>query len=73
MDIDALVTEMIRVQQKHGLSDRAFADRLGISHSYWTMLRLGKRRPGRKFLVGILKAFSFYESDVIACLKGMEG
>ena len=71
MDIDALVTEMIAIQQKHGLTDRAFAKRLAISHSYWTMLRLGNRKPGRKFLVGILKAFSFYEGDVIECLKGM--
>ena len=71
MDINALVTEMQAVQRKHKLTDRAFAERLAISHSYWTMLRTGKRRPGRKFLVGILKAFSFYEDDVIRCLKGM--
>jgi len=71
MDRNNLVTEMVSAQKKYGLSDRAFARRLGISHSYWISLRQGKKGPGRKFVVGVMNAFPFLETEAIECLKGM--
>ena len=71
MDRNNLVAEMVSAQKKYGLSDRAFARRLGISHSYWISLRQGKKGPGRKFVVGVMNAFPFLETEAIECLKGM--
>lgn len=71
MELNDLVTEMVAAQKKYELSDRRFAERLGISHSYWIMLRQGHRKPGRKFVVSVLKAFPFMETEALDCLRRM--
>ena len=71
MDRNNLVAEMAAIQKKHGLTDRDMGARLNISHSYWIYLRSGKKNPGRKFVVGVLNAFPFLETEAIECLKGM--
>lgn len=37
-------------RQDAGLGHNAFARLLGISHSYWTLLRTGKRQPSRSLV-----------------------
>ncbi len=71
MEKTALVAEVIDVQERLRLGDREMAKRLGISHSYWLALRSGRRQPGRKFVVSVLRVLPILEPEVIQCLKQM--
>ena len=66
-----LVDKLSAFQKKFGGSDRDMARALGISHSYWIMLRQGKRKPGRKFFAGVVKGFPMLEGEAIEMLRGM--
>lgn len=66
-----LVNKLAGWQVQWGTSDRDMARALGISHSYWIMLRQGKRKPGRKFFVGVVKGFPMLEGEAIEMLRGM--
>jgi len=47
------------------------AGRLGITHSYWIMLCQGKRQPGRKLFVGVVKSFPELAEPAIDYLRGL--
>lgn len=65
--------DLIRVccerQRRMGASDGEFAVRLGLSRSTWWALRRGWRRPGRRALAGILRAFPDLAPDTLAFLS----
>ena len=71
MSGNGLLDRLIRIQDAHGWSSRQMGRRLGITHTYWIMLCQGKRQPGRKFFVGVFKAFPELEGEAIAELRTM--
>lgn len=69
MSQNELLGRLQEIQRFLGSTDREFAARLGITHSYWVMLRNGKRSPGRKLFVGVIKAFPELEEDALDYLR----
>jgi len=70
MSENALLQRLHEIQRFLGSTDdREFAARLGITHSYWVMLRNGKRKPGHKLFVGVIKAFPELEKDALSYLR----
>jgi len=54
------------IQKQNGESDYKFAERLGISHQLWQMVRTGKREiPRPPILSGVLKAYPDLIDDVL--------
>jgi hypothetical protein len=52
-----LVAALVKKQTEERLTERAFADKLGIKGGYWNMVKHGKRHIGRKALHGIVQAY----------------
>jgi transcriptional regulator with XRE-family HTH domain len=52
-----LVRELVKRQTAEGLTDIHFAEKLGISDSYWTLIRSGHRRLTVFVLGGALRAY----------------
>jgi len=44
-----------QIRQRLGLSQKQFADKLGITKGYLSAIESNKRRPGRKIFEGIIK------------------
>jgi transcriptional regulator with XRE-family HTH domain len=44
-----------QIRERLGLSQKQFADRLGITKGYLSAIESNKRRPGRKIFEGIIK------------------
>ena len=44
-----------QIRERLGLSQKEFADRLGITKGYLSAIESNKRRPGRKIFEGIIK------------------
>lgn len=42
---------------EHNLSEAQFAEKIGVSHSFFNRVLNGKRNPGSKFIAGVLKNF----------------
>lgn len=66
---DGLIDTLLGIQKALRWGDAAMADALGITRSYWVMLRQGQRQPGRKVLVGVIKAFPQLEEDALLFLR----
>lgn len=56
-----LVSELARLQQDRGWSDREMAAAMGISRSMWSHVKAGRRGMGPEVLVGIVKAFPWID------------
>jgi transcriptional regulator with XRE-family HTH domain len=56
-----------QIRQRLGLSQKAFADKLGITKGYLSAIESDKRRPGRKIFEGIIKECL---EDLIAVYSG---
>ena len=54
---DLLVEALGKRQAEQGLSQVEMAKRLNISETYLALVRGGKRKPGVKFLRGVVGAF----------------
>lgn len=52
-----LVPALKQKQRKLGLTDEEFAETLGISQPYWSLVKNRARRPGVKFLKGVMGRF----------------
>lgn len=48
-----LITRLAAIQAAEGLSDRAFADKLGLSNGQWSGVKAGNKEMGRKTLRAI--------------------
>ena len=44
-----------QIRERLGLSQKEFADKLGITNGYLSAIESNKRRPGRKIFEGIIK------------------
>jgi len=65
-----LVTILEARQRELGLTDAAFADRLGVSRQLWAMTRAGQRAVGLLLLQGVVRAFPDLHNQVLAHLQG---
>lgn len=52
---EPFVAALIERQQRDQLSDRVFADQLGVNRSYWSRVRRGERRAARQLINGALR------------------
>jgi len=56
-----------QIRERLGLSQKQFADRLGITKGYLSAIESNKRRPGRKIFEGIIKECL---EDLVAVYSG---
>lgn len=54
---EPLVQRLIEIQQEEGLSNGAFAAKLGIDQSMWWRVRCSNQRAGRKVIDGALRSY----------------
>ena len=59
-----------QIRERLGLSQKEFADRLGITKGYLSAIESDKRRPGRKIFEGIIKECL---EDLVAVYSGKPG
>lgn len=57
----SLLEQLIELQKSNGLSNKAFADLLGISDAHWIFTKQGKRQVRYEVLSGALQAFPHNE------------
>lgn len=65
----SLVETLVRRQIEMAETDAQFAHRFGVSRSAWTRIRLGGRRPGERFLSGVMRGFPDLILDCMAYLR----
>jgi transcriptional regulator with XRE-family HTH domain len=56
-ELAVLIGKLKAKQQELGMTDPAFADRLGISRPLWTIVKNGQHEPGGKFLKAVMVTF----------------
>jgi|GEM_PF-4859739 len=64
----SLLERLVEEQRTKGLSDRAFARRLGVSQTLWTHTRSGKVQMGMKILAAVVREFPLLGNEVIKYL-----
>ena len=57
------VERLKRIQGGKAMTDKRFARMLKIDNSYWSLLKRGKRQPGRKLIGAALKTFPEIVTD----------
>jgi transcriptional regulator with XRE-family HTH domain len=67
-----LLGKLIEEQRRSGLSDRAFARRLGVSQALWSTTRSGKAVIGSKILAACAREFPQMGEDILRYLAGTE-
>ena len=50
-----LVRQLTLIQQEEQLSDEAFARKLGVHRVMWSLVRRGKRQPGKRVIEGAFR------------------
>jgi len=65
-----LVKSLIEKQRSEHLSHTRFAQKLGISQAFWTLIRTGKRSFGEKTLSGIVRAYPELIPELLLFLRG---
>jgi transcriptional regulator with XRE-family HTH domain len=65
----ALVEKLIEEQDKLRLSDRKFAQLLGISSALWSNTKRGKAQPGRKLIAASVNRFPLLANSVVQHLS----
>jgi len=63
------VDRLRREQRRLGLSDSAFAKKLGVSRSVWVMSALGHRNVGMVLLAAAVRTFPELSGEALAYLK----
>jgi len=63
-----ILTELIFKQRP--LSDRAFAEKLGISRRLWSLTQRGERAIGITLLEAIARTYSDMDSFILGYLRG---
>lgn len=60
-----LIKRLTQEQEKLGLSDRAFARKLGVSSALWAMTKTGKSPVGRKLMAATMREFPILANDIV--------
>lgn len=71
-DVSEFVARLVEWQASLGMNDSEFAAYLGISKSYWSLLRSGRRSGGlgaEKLLLRVLREKPEFEFYVTAALR----
>jgi hypothetical protein len=58
-----LFKRIMEIQEKEGLSDRSFADKLGLSNGHWSGMKTGRLVMGRKTVIAIKKHYPDLAQD----------
>jgi transcriptional regulator with XRE-family HTH domain len=64
-----LLDKLLAIQQRHHLSDRAFARKLGLSHDLWSKTRSGKTPIGHKVMRAAAQLFPELKDDLFDYLS----
>jgi transcriptional regulator with XRE-family HTH domain len=64
---DTSQNKIKQIRERLGLSQKAFADKLGITKGYLSAIESNKRKPGRKIFEGIIKECL---EDLVAVYSG---
>lgn len=64
--------KLIAKQKEAGLSDVAFAKKIGVSRQLWAFVKKGTRKPGMKFLKAVIKAFPDLQIYVYQIMAGSD-
>lgn len=59
-----LMAELERIRVSNGWTDAEMAAELGVSRAMYSMVRSGKRRPGRQFLAAVKHRFPWLDLNV---------
>jgi transcriptional regulator with XRE-family HTH domain len=66
-----MLIDLLEAKRKElGLSDAAFARRLGVSRPLWSATRSGTRAVNITLLRGVVRAFPEMDGDVLNYLRG---
>jgi hypothetical protein len=68
-----LLDKLVQIQTERGLSDRAFARVLHVSHSLWVKTRSRSYPIRYQLLAGVVLAFPHLEPDVLSHLRRSTG
>ena len=55
--MNTLVRELSKLQKERNWSEARMARELGVSKSTWVHVKAGRRNPGRRVLLGVIRAF----------------
>lgn len=61
-----LLDKLLEKQSSLGLSNDALARLIGVTPGMWSMVKHGQRRPGIRFIDGVIKAFPELQNE---CFK----
>lgn len=64
-----LISKLTELQRASGLYDAAFAAEIGVTRTMWVKVRSGDRRPGRRFLSGVMRRFPTLTDDCLLDLR----
>lgn len=64
-----LIEKLSSLQAAQSLSDSRFAAELGVSRAMWSKVRAGKKRPGRRFLSGVVRRYPSLTDDCLLHLR----
>ena len=52
------IREKLKAKQEvEGLNDQAFASKLGVSRTLWSLVKSGAREPGMKFVKAVMRTY----------------
>lgn len=63
-----LLTALMEKQKAEGVSDRAFAKKLGVSHALWSNTKRGKYPIQFQILTGAVKAYPTLADTAVSYL-----
>lgn len=66
--MSTMLDKLIKLQNQEGMSNRQFAEKLGISTQLWQATRTGKRPIGLMLIKAIMRAYPKLRFDVFVFL-----
>lgn len=64
-----LLSELIARQRREGLSERQFAQRIGVAPATWNEAKTGKRPVGLAIMRGALAAYPDLQAETLFLLR----
>lgn len=66
-----LLDKLVGRQHDLGLTDREFADELGVPRSTWQLTRTGVKPIGHRVIVAVIRRFPELRQDAVSFLASM--
>lgn len=64
-----LIDKLTATQRELNVTDAPFAAEIGVTRSMWVQVRNGQKRPGRRFLAGVMRRFPLLADDCVIHLR----